>query len=379
MKKIIFIGIILFLSYPFWKGEPLFDLLHYRDSDLYVDRIVNKAMCEQLVQPNKWRGKLDLFRLPYLSAVRMEDDFSILIDVEKKCDSMEEAEQLFSEVCAEFCHRLSSLPIIRPFLGEFPVTPHSIRIILGFVNEDGICYRPPYIASVSMANDQLEFNYFIGPHYEAYFEKPAASIACMQKLYSQGIPRTKEKLNQPVPTYHFIWNAVPALNETFAFASAFAKRHGLEPVAGNVGPRYTENRPFQFGLRGNQQLILLSARKLIATCAKEFFSSIQKSQVAIEFVRERKTWFNQKFSGDVPLRDHVGLRMSFWDEYVNRVSEPYIAEIRVIGESFKYYTADEGQRLVLVYEESWDDAMKFLEQATKTQESKESPQQEVSL
>jgi hypothetical protein len=91
--------------------------------------------------------------------------------------------------------------------------------------------------------------------------------------------------------------------------------------------------------------------------------------VAIEYIRERKTWIKEKFSGDVPLRDHVGLRMSFWDECVNRVSEPFIAEIRVIGESFKYYTADEGQRLVLVYEETWDEAMKFLEQEAKSQES----------
>jgi hypothetical protein len=96
--------------------------------------------------------------------------------------------------------------------------------------------------------------------------------------------------------------------------------------------------------------------------------------VAIEYIRERKTWIKEKFSGDVPLRDHVGLRMSFWDEYVNRVSEPFIAEIRVIGESFKYYTADEGQRLVLVYEETWDEAMKFLEQETTSQKSQASLQ-----
>jgi hypothetical protein len=60
---------------------------------------------------------------------------------------------------------------------------------------------------------------------------------------------------------------------------------------------------------------------------------------------------------------------------VNRIAEPYIAEIRVIGDSFKYYTADEGQRLVLIYEESWDDAMKFLEQETTSQEREGAPQQ----
>jgi hypothetical protein len=57
------------------------------------------------------------------------------------------------------------------------------------------------------------------------------------------------------------------------------------------------------------------------------------------------------------------------------VPEPYIAEIRVAGESFKYYTANERQFLVLAYEETWDEAMEFLEQETKSQERERAPQQ----
>jgi hypothetical protein len=56
------------------------------------------------------------------------------------------------------------------------------------------------------------------------------------------------------------------------------------------------------------------------------------------------------------------------------VPEPYIAEIRVAGESFKYYTANERQFLVLAYEETWDEAMEFLEQETTSQASQALPQ-----
>ena len=57
---------------------------------------------------------------------------------------------------------------------------------------------------------------------------------------------------------------------------------------------------------------------------------------------------------------HIGFRISFWDENIDRQIAPYIAEIRMFEGRLKYFTADDGQRLVLVYEESYDDAQAFL-------------------
>jgi hypothetical protein len=37
-----------------------------------------------------------------------------------------------------------------------------------------------------------------------------------------------------------------------------------------------------------------------------------------------------------------------------------IAEIRFLGGKIKYYSADENQRLVLAFEETYDDVQKFL-------------------
>ena len=56
----------------------------------------------------------------------------------------------------------------------------------------------------------------------------------------------------------------------------------------------------------------------------------------------------------------LAFRISFWDENVDRQPSPYISEIRLLDGRFSYFTSDDLQRLVLVREESFDDAQAFL-------------------
>ena len=71
-----------------------------------------------------------------------------------------------------------------------------------------------------------------------------------------------------------------------------------------------------------------------------------------------KNWVNlfrkqgkESLSPTINLQEYMSFRISFWDEYIDRVKAPHIAEIRVIGQKARYYIADELQRLQLVHEE----------------------------
>ena len=56
-----------------------------------------------------------------------------------------------------------------------------------------------------------------------------------------------------------------------------------------------------------------------------------------------------------PASDQIAFRINFWDENIDRPVAPYIAEIRLLDDKLSYFTADENQRLVLVFEETVKD------------------------
>ena len=102
------------------------------------------------------------------------------------------------------------------------------------------------------------------------------------------------------------------------------------------------------------------ARTLAASCSIELLEFVRKNQIWLDYLKDRSTWKCTKDRTSFPEPRHLAFRILFWDENVYRQPAPYIAEIRVIGENFKYFTSDEGQRLVLVHEETFDEAQAFL-------------------
>ena len=55
----------------------------------------------------------------------------------------------------------------------------------------------------------------------------------------------------------------------------------------------------------------------------------------------------------INVQKYLSFRISFWDEYIDRVQAPAIAEVRVYGSRARYYVADELQRLHVVCEEEF--------------------------
>ena len=110
--------------------------------------------------------------------------------------------------------------------------------------------------------------------------------------------------------------------------------------------------PVEIALRGSQTLHLEEARKLATTCAQKALTVARTDKRFIEYMKEMGGNPHWNDSATEILPRHICLRLSFWDENVDRVPSEYIAEIRLINETLSYYSSDEGQRLVLVHEES---------------------------
>ena len=63
-----------------------------------------------------------------------------------------------------------------------------------------------------------------------------------------------------------------------------------------------------------------------------------------------------------PSSDQIAFRINFCDENIDRPVAPYIAEIRLLDDKLSYFTADENQCLVLVFEETVKDNLQRISQ-----------------
>ena len=58
-------------------------------------------------------------------------------------------------------------------------------------------------------------------------------------------------------------------------------------------------------------------------------------------------------NSDAQGEERFTYKLTFWDENLDRSPSPYIAEIRMLKEKIFYYTADENQNLIQIFEENY--------------------------
>jgi hypothetical protein len=271
--------------------------------------------------------------------------------------SFEEAERLFVEIYKEFYRNANSLRCLRPFLDEFPLTPLSCQLTVAFRDEKGNTLLPPHIATVSQENDYLRFLHHIDLHgvagspYEPVFKKPIREVEGLKELYSPSVERRSLGEKQKLPPFSGLcWkDDTPAGNCELDFAQQFCKQNDLEIVTfGCVGKDYFDARDFDFVLCGYKNLTLDQAKQLASKCFRDFFDFEQADKRCVEYI---KTRYRVK-PGIPPIIKQLAFRISFWDDYLDRVVSPNIAEIRYLDGKFTFYTADEHQVLKLVHEET---------------------------
>jgi len=140
------------------------------------------------------------------------------------------------------------------------------------------------------------------------------------------------------------------------------------------GQKYSRNHNVQFLLEANPTcdesvrygLLMNSSEKISVDdgrkCATDFFVAFitmlrtdKRVKSYLDYTDKDECYRNR----DVREIRNVGFRIDFWDENVDRIMPPYLAQIMFEGGNFYYYEADpKTLELQLVRKESYQEALK---------------------
>jgi hypothetical protein len=334
-------------------------------SSRYPTHIVDEELARVASRPNRWGYYV--WRYPSLSQNGLTFWIQPYLEFRSfRNTSVEEVEQLYVDIYRDFLRSVNSIRILRPYLASFPLTPDTCSLIINFHDEEGEALRPPYIAAASMDDGILEFSKFQGlvgnnmTAFKTFWKQSAREIQGLKEFYTPLCPRgavnPKPQLPQYVPLPgQYVPPVAKAQDELI---ERFCKQNNLAiTIWGVVGKHYFDHRPFEFALRSSQNISLEQAKALAARCNKEMLSFAQTSQLYKDYIKERSTWKNEQHPSPTPIPEQFAYRISFWDENIDRPVAPYIAEIRLLDGKLSYFTADDNQQLVLVFEESFADSL----------------------
>jgi len=278
-----------------------------------------------------------------------------------------QATKLYSSIYSHFVRKCNATRVLRPFLETFPLTPSQAKLCLRFDEDyDSICL-PPKIAGIDLDNeDIISYDLFTQMDPEPFtglLTVPAKDVPEMAPYYQRGCPRKVVDPKPMIPLLLSMPHPIRGSKPLFSFLEAYCKKVDLGLIVmGYVGPTWKDKSVYGFVLVGRQMIHLDRARKLASRCAKDAFDFIRQDKECLEQIKFQSTLDFPIHPSPTPVPEHVAFRISFWDENIDRPVQPYIAEIRYFNGVFKYYTADDVQKLVLVHQETFDEAMKFLEQ-----------------
>jgi hypothetical protein len=176
-----------------------------------------------------------------------------------KADSPEKAEKIHAEMYAMNLDTMNSIREIRPFLGEFPLTPSTFQVSIGFADGPYLLPDPPNIASLVMRPHQLEFNYFhkewTWNRWEEFLTKPIKDCPLLQPYYHPNVKRGSPAKKPVVPTYsstpvRYAWSYGDAM---FGFSQKISAEKNLYLTAlGDVIKDFELRYPFEIAFwQGN--------------------------------------------------------------------------------------------------------------------------------
>ena len=302
--------------------------------------------------------------------LRLTDNLTFHIEVPSiKTKDPEEALKLALPFFQAYVDSMNNVREARPYFIDFPITPHMMGFVIGFA-EDETTHLPlydPYIASVLLFGHTLEINRF---YRKITYPNGRTCTNSYDNIYDQAkglpqeikqveIPRLdKEKPKSPVPIPPVV--EYRYLNDSgkseYEYLQAFSKKNGLIFLAfGSVFPPPVDWNVFvEIAYAAQGKRISLEEAKALALKIQKAHAEfcIQDGRFA-RAVNENRREGNLTFENPVNVQRFMGFRVSFWDQYIDRVAPPAIAEFRVYGTKACYYTADEYQRLQLVCEEEF--------------------------
>jgi hypothetical protein len=317
-------------------------------------------------QPNPWNYILSL-PISYETnsiAYTVSGSFAVC---HKGTTDVEKAGKLYFSIYSHFIRKCNDTRILRPFLETFPLTPSQAKLSLRFdENHEDIC-APPKIAAITLGStDIIRYSLFtrtFDARYTDVLTVSAKDVPEIAQFYQKGCPRKVIDPKPTIPLLRSIPRPLDGEKALFSFLREYCKKLDLGLIAmGYVGPTWKDKSVYGFAVISRQLKNFEDARKLACICARDTFDFVKHDKGCLEHIKSQSALDFPIHPSSTPVPAHVAFRISFWDENVDRPVQPYIAEIRYLNGVFKYYTADDLQKLVLVYQETFDEAMKFLEQ-----------------
>ena len=331
---------------------------------------IDKDLSQAISVPNKW-GYI-VWEAPGVSDEGLTFSLGANIFVRGvRTISIEEATALLCNLYPSFLDKLNAVRSMRPLLASFPLDPDSCELSLGFVDEHDEAVRPPLLAGVSLDRGEISF-YRRNTHrkdgdgpYQTVATRKANDIPGLKRLYQPKCPRSKPSttpMNFRFSRDHWKYNNPLSQEQICELKDLCSKTLLAITAVGTVGKTYFDSRPFDFALRGTQRLNLKESRDLVSTCLQHTLEYIKNSQQHKELIKKWSSERRNYRPGLDPASDQIAFRINFWDENIDRPVAPYIAEIRLLDDKLSYFTADENQCLVLVFEETVKDNLQRISQ-----------------
>ena len=268
-------------------------------------------------------------------------------------------EKIF-EITRDILMVLNDIPSVRPYYSDFPVRIENLSLTILFEDEKKKRRCNPYITLVrNFRTPILRFQIDKpnpNPYSSYYITADEFEFVIPEKYLppKEGWPIPRVKVHSPA-TKPFFWNNDSQILEwdyykrlLFSSVRSLGEKNHLNFAV--LGDTYESQKGvgqiLGVGYWAQKNVTLEEAKKLAETIFQGFFSIVMND-------RNYSKW-TASFANREPGRrveEVLGFRITFWDEYMNRVEEPYIAQIHCEKGVISYYTADEGQRLHKVYEE----------------------------
>lgn len=301
----------------------------------------------------------------------LEYGFGTMVFAKKTpISSTHEALELHRRIYQELLPKLNAMRSLRPYLAEFPLTPNSFSLDICF-KPKGKAHSPlPYFESLLIhyipyePKIQLSLVQYYkrdeSVHYpfQEVFRMPLEQVSGLTPFFQSKVERKPCQKNPWLLANYFPTTDHISVQIVYQFVPKFCSQNGLHLISwGAVGNHHHHESAFGLALAGTHKLLLEDARKFATRCALAFLQHIQESQDAkLHVVNWKKLMKRPDLQDPLNVTDFA-LRLSFWDENIDRRENPYIAEIRMNKGKLEYFTSDEGQRLVPIFEESFDEAM----------------------